>query len=98
MENAPARPAAEFRQRLTILFSDLCDSTHLSARMEAEHSADLMSDLREAFREAVTVRGGTVNQFQGDALQALFGYPWATEHDCRLAVEAALDEIGRAHV
>jgi len=94
-EEPPARPAPDFRQRLTILFSDLCDSTRLAAGMEAEHSADLMNDLRGAFREAVTSRGGTVNQFQGDALQALFGYPWATEHDCRLAVEAALDVHGR---
>jgi len=94
-EDAPAQPVQEFRQRLTILFSDLCDSTRLAARMEAEHSADLMNDLRAAFCEAVTSRGGTVNQFQGDALQALFGYPFATEHDCRLAVEAALDAHSR---
>lgn len=59
--------------------------------MEAEVYADLMDDLREAFREAVGARGGAVNQFQGDALQAVFGYPGATEHDCRLAVEAALE-------
>lgn len=82
---------SEPRRHLTILFTDLSDSTRLSALMEAETYAALLDDVRLAFMVAVRSRGGTINQFQGDGLQALFGYPQATENDGRHATEAALE-------
>lgn len=84
-------PGREVRRRLTILFTDLSDSTRLSGVMEAETYADMLDDVRQAFTAAVTARGGTINQFQGDGLQALFGYPHINEHASRRATEAALD-------
>ncbi len=81
---------AEQRRHLTILFTDLSDSTHLSGAMEAETYAEMLNEVRTAFRDAVARHGGAINQFQGDGLQAVFGFPHATEHDGRRAVEAAL--------
>jgi class 3 adenylate cyclase/tetratricopeptide (TPR) repeat protein len=78
------------RRRLTILFTDLSDSTRLSGQLEAEDYADMLDDLRQAFEEIVDGLGGLVNQVQGDGLQALFGYPHPSETDGRRAAEAAL--------
>lgn len=90
-QQPPLAPKAELRRRLTVLFTDLSDSTHLSGAMDAETYAEMLDDVRRAFTEAVTAHGGTINQFQGDGLQALFGYPLASEHASRHAVEAALE-------
>ena len=76
---------------LAILFVDLSHSTHLSSVMEAEIYAELMHDMRQACRAAVEAHQGTINQFQGDGLQALFGYPRASEDDGLRAAEAALE-------
>ncbi len=86
-----ASNAAESRQHIAVLFTDLSDSTHLSGAMEAETYATMLDDVRRAFHVAVEPRGGVVNQYQGDGLQALFGYPEPTEHDGRRAAEAALE-------
>jgi class 3 adenylate cyclase/tetratricopeptide (TPR) repeat protein len=89
---APGAPdESDFRRRLTVLFTDLSDSTHLSGAMEAEVYAEMLGEVRRIFRQAVTAHQGTINQFQGDGLQALFGYPHASEHDARRAVAAALE-------
>lgn len=87
---SPAAIESEPRRHLTILFTDLSDSTRLSGAMEVEIYAELTHEIRQAFREIVGERGGTVNQFQGDGLQALFGYPQSTEQDGLHATEAAL--------
>ena len=89
-ERRPQRES-ENRHRLSILFTDLSDSTRLSGAMEAETYADMLDDVRLVFSTVVAERGGTINQYQGDGLQALFGYPHATEHDGRRATEAALE-------
>jgi class 3 adenylate cyclase len=77
-------------RHLTILFTDLSDSTWLSERMEAEVYAQMQDEVRKAFTDLVESKHGTVNQFQGDGLQAIFGNPLATEHDGRHAAEVAL--------
>ena len=90
-DRRPAPLESEPRRHLAILFTDLSDSTRLSALMEAEVYAELLDDVRLAFKTVVEQHRGTINQFQGDGLQALFGFPQATEHDGRRATEAALD-------
>jgi class 3 adenylate cyclase len=45
------------RHRLTVLFTDLSDSTHLSGAMDAETDAEMLGNVRRAFTEAVTARG-----------------------------------------
>lgn len=82
--------SASHHRHLTILFTDLSDSTWLSEHMEAEVYAEMQDELRKAFTRLVESKRGTVNQFQGDGLQAIFGHPIATEHDGRHAVEVAL--------
>jgi class 3 adenylate cyclase/tetratricopeptide (TPR) repeat protein len=79
------------RKHVTVLFADLADSTAL-----AEHIGDpeeTHSLLDRAFRlmlEQVHGVEGTINQFTGDGVMALFGAPVAIEDAPRRAVAAAL--------
>lgn len=79
------------RRYLTIVFSDLCDSTHLGASMEAEWYAQLLAELRQAYTEVLTRHGGTVTRIQGDGVLAVFGYPDTAEDDARRATQAVLE-------
>ena len=94
-DRRPVQPAPESRRHLTILFTDLSDSTRLSALLEVEVYAELQDEVRLAFTTIVADHGGSLNQFQGDGLQALFGSPRPTEYDGRRAVEAALEMHAR---
>ncbi len=90
--NPPIEPPPErdSRQRLTVLFTDLSDSTQLSQAMEAEDYAEMLDELRRVFREEVAAHHGAVNQYQGDGLQAVFGYPQTRETDGLHAAETAV--------
>jgi class 3 adenylate cyclase/tetratricopeptide (TPR) repeat protein len=89
-------PSAGRRRYLTILFSDLSDSTQLAAGMEAEHYAELLRALRDGYEAIVPRHGGVVVRIQGDGLLAIFGYPEPREGDAVRATEAALELHGMA--
>lgn len=79
------------RRYLTILFSDLSDSTRLGELMEAEPYAEMLGRFRRLCREIVARHGGHIARIQGDGVLAFFGYPQTQEDDGRRATEAALD-------
>jgi class 3 adenylate cyclase/tetratricopeptide (TPR) repeat protein len=84
-------PVLGRRCYLTVLFCDLCDSTALSASLEAEDYADILGGLRRLYETAVAKHGGSIVRVQGDGMLAVFGYPHPREGDGRCAAEAALD-------
>jgi class 3 adenylate cyclase/tetratricopeptide (TPR) repeat protein len=90
-DHAASSPEPARRQYLTVVFCDLSDSTQLGASMEAEHYADMLGDIRRAYRDVVPRHGGTIVRIQGDGMLAIFGHPEAREDDGRRATEAALD-------
>ncbi|MDE2093001.1 MAG: AAA family ATPase [Burkholderiales bacterium] len=79
------------RRYLTVLFSDLSDSTRLGELMEAEPYAEMLGRFRRLCRETVARHGGHIARIQGDGVLAFFGYPKTQEDDGRRATEAALD-------
>ena len=91
-ENLLAAPAdhGEIR-RMTIVFTDLVDSTGLSARVEPETYRMLVRRYRERVRWTVNRLEGFVGSQQGDGLLAVFGHPRAHEDDARRAVLAGLE-------
>lgn len=84
-------PAGARRSYATVVFADLSESTRIAATLEAEVYADLLVRLRRASEEIFARHGGTIVQFLGDGVVAIFGYPVAREDDGRRATEAALD-------
>lgn len=84
-------PGGARRRYLTVVFSDLCDSTWLGASMEAEWYSAMLTDLRHAYTEVLGRHGGTVVRIQGDGALAIFGYPATSEADARSATQAVLE-------
>ena len=82
------------RKYLTLLFSDLSDSTRLGVLLEAEHYAEMLEEVRNLFHEIVPKHGGRIARIQGDGALVIFGYPAAGESDGRCAAEAALELHG----
>jgi class 3 adenylate cyclase/tetratricopeptide (TPR) repeat protein len=78
-------------RRLTILFTDLVDSTELSTRIEPEIYRIVVGRYREEVRQIVDRYEGHIGSTKGDGLLAVFGHPRAHENDVRRAVQAGLD-------
>jgi len=89
---ARAEPAAE-RRLVSVLFADLVGFTALSESRDAEEVRELLSRYFDACRRIISVYGGTVEKFIGDAVMAVWGAPTATEDDAERAVRAALDLV-----
>ena len=78
------------RKQVTVLFCDIVESTGLAERLDPESMHELMDKTLRLMAEAVHRYQGTVNQFLGDGLMALFGAPVALEDHALRAVQAAL--------
>jgi class 3 adenylate cyclase/tetratricopeptide (TPR) repeat protein len=78
------------KKQVSVLFCDLVDSSRLAATLEPETMHEIMDRVLRLMAEAVHRYEGTVNQFLGDGLMALFGAPIALEDHALRAVHAAL--------
>jgi class 3 adenylate cyclase len=97
-EPAPAAPVASDdgeRRHATVMFSDLSGYTALNEALDPEEVEAVLSRIKADATAIVERHGGTVNQFVGDEVMALFGVPRAHRDDARSAVGAAL-ELHRA--
>ncbi len=63
------------RLRVTILFSDIVGFTDMADRVEAETLTEVINEYMAAMSEIVDAHQGTVNEFIGDGLMAMFGAP-----------------------
>src|SRR6185295_11517221 len=80
---------AEYKQ-VTVLFADVVHSMDIATAVGPERLREIMTELVECATDIVTRYGGTVNQFTGDGLMAVFGAPLALEDHALRACLAAL--------
>ena len=87
-----AEPAlhAEYKQ-VTVLFADVVHSMDIAAAVGAERLREIMAELLDRSTAVVQRYGGTVDQFTGDGIMAVFGAPIALEDH---AVRACLAALG----
>ncbi len=78
------------RKHVTVLFADVVGFTALGERCDPEELHSLMDRAFRVILNEVHRFEGTVNQFTGDGVMALFGAPLALEGAPRNAVRAAL--------
>ena len=78
------------RKQVTVLFCDIVDSSRLAEGLEPEAMHEVMDLALRLMAEAVHRYEGTVNQFLGDGLMALFGAPVTLEDHAFRGVQAAL--------
>src|SRR6266403_1827626 len=78
------------RKQVTVMFTDVSGFTAMSERLDPEEVHAIMDRAFEVILNAVHRYEGTINQFLGDGVMALFGAPIAHEDHASRALSAAL--------
>ena len=79
------------RKQVTVLFADVAGFSALSERLDPEDIHTVMDGCFELLTQQVHRYEGTINQFTGDGIMALFGAPITHEDHAVRALHAALD-------
>src|SRR5262245_34096914 len=88
------------RKLVTVLFADVVRSMELAERIDPEEWHRLLDRLFRILAGGVHRYEGTINQYTGDGIMALFGAPIAHEDHAQRACAAALElarELGPLH-
>jgi class 3 adenylate cyclase len=91
------------KRTVTILMSDLRGYTQFAERGEPEAIMVVLNEYLARMTDIVIEHGGTINEFIGDAIFAVFGAPLDhADHaeratGCALAMQGAMAEINAAH-
>jgi class 3 adenylate cyclase/tetratricopeptide (TPR) repeat protein len=86
------------RKQVTVLFADVKGSMELAEQLDPEEWHGILDRFFQILTEGVHRFEGTVNQYTGDGIMALFGAPIAHEDHAQRACYAALhlrDELAR---
>jgi class 3 adenylate cyclase/tetratricopeptide (TPR) repeat protein len=78
------------RKQVTVLFADVQGSMELAEQLDPEEWHGIMDRFFQLLAEGVHRYEGTVNQYTGDGIMALFGAPIAHEDHAQRACWAAL--------
>src|SRR3989454_2017390 len=78
------------RRQVTVLFADVAGFTTLAERLDPEDVHRIINRCFELITAEVHRFEGTINQYTGDGVMALFGAPIAHEDSPRRAAHAAL--------
>ena len=78
------------RRRVTVVFADLVGFSTLAEHLDPENLNVLVTETLRELAAEVERRGGTVENFAGDSLVAIFGAPQAHEDDPERAVASAV--------
>ena len=78
------------RKIVTVLFADVANYTSIAEKLEPETIHQIMDGCFKILLEEIHNHEGTINQFTGDGVMALFGAPLAHEDHAQRACFAAL--------
>ncbi len=78
------------RKLVTVLFADVADFTSMSEKLDPEEVHEIMDGCFRILMDEIHKYEGTINQFTGDGVMALFGAPVAHEDHAQRACRAAL--------
>src|SRR5262249_26621094 len=78
------------RKQVTVLFPDVRGSTELASDLDPEEWHRIMDRFFQILAEGVHRFEGTVNEYRGDGIMALFGAPIAHEDHAQRACYSAL--------
>jgi class 3 adenylate cyclase/ActR/RegA family two-component response regulator len=85
------------RVMVTVLMSDIRSYSTIAEHADPSQLAGQLNVHRAAMNEAILGENGTVMQFVGDAVMAVFGAPFAQEDHADRAVAAALGMHAKQH-
>jgi class 3 adenylate cyclase len=79
------------RKIVTVMFADVTNSTAMFESLDPEQVHEILDGCFRILLEEIHRYEGTINQFRGDGVMALFGAPIAHEDHAQRACYAALD-------
>ena len=91
------------KRRVTLLMSDLRGFTAAAERLDPEQVVRLLNNYLGAMAEVITRFQGTIDEFIGDGILALFGAPLDREDDaaraaaCAVAMQLAMAEVNETN-
>lgn len=91
------------QKKVTLLMSDLRGFTPLTEGLSPDQVLRLLNSYLGAMADVILSHQGTIDEFVGDAILAIFGAPLAREDDARRAVQcavemqAAIQELNRSN-
>ena len=86
-----ATASSEERRIVTAFFSDIVGSTALAEKLDPEDWQQIVAEIQALGGRVIQKYEGTVLQYLGDGLLAIFGAPQPSERDPENAVRAALE-------
>jgi class 3 adenylate cyclase/tetratricopeptide (TPR) repeat protein len=78
------------RKLVTVFFADVANYTAMSEKLDPEEVHQIMDGCFKILMDEIHKYEGTINQFTGDGIMALFGAPVAHEDHAQRACYAAL--------
>jgi class 3 adenylate cyclase/tetratricopeptide (TPR) repeat protein len=78
------------RKLVTVLFADVVNYTAMSEKLDPEEVHQIMDSCFKILLDEIHKNEGTINQFTGDGVMAIFGAPVAHEDHAQRACYAAL--------
>jgi len=78
------------RKLVTVFFADVANFTSLAEKLDPEDAHQIMDGTFQILMDNIHRFEGTINQFTGDGVMALFGAPVAHEDHAQRACHAAL--------
>jgi len=92
------------RREVSILLADLRGFTSFSAQRDPQEVMQVVNNFLSKMTEVIIAHGGTIDEFIGDAILALFGAPRPIEDHapravaCAVAMQEAMAEVNRHNV
>jgi adenylate cyclase len=90
LENPDALDLGGTQCKVTIMMADIRDFTPIAESLPPQQVVRLLNNYLGAMSDIIKTYNGTVNEFIGDAILAIFGAPTSREDDCDRAIQCAL--------
>ena len=84
------------RKQVTILFTDIVESTMVASHLDPEDTRDIFDSALQRLAKPIEQHNGHVTRFMGDGFKAVFGSPQSHENDPEQAVRAGLEILSVA--
>lgn len=92
------------RRRVTVLMADIRDFSTISLQLEPERCVSLLNNYLAVMTEVIQAYRGTVDEFVGDGILAVFGAPLREDDDadralaCAVAMQQGMAKVNARNV
>lgn len=104
LESPEALAMGGERREVSVLLADLRGFTSFSAHRDPQDVMRVVNNFLSKMTEVIIDHGGTIDEFIGDAILALFGAPRALEDHaqravaCAVAMQQAMEQVNRENL